>query len=435
MNPHAAQRRAGGLRSPCPGCRPWPCRSSPAAARAVRTPEQSGWSHLLEHMVFKGAGSPLGARHRRGHRGARRAHLNAATGYERTSFQVRALAGGLDLGLAVIADLIAAPDHDRRRPQAREKHRWSARRSPRPPIPPTTWCSNWPRALRLRRPAAGPTDPGDGEVDRDGHAGGPRPTGAPRSMRRPPDGQRRRRGRRGRSCWPGRARLRRMPATNAGPGDRRAGSLHRRPPGRCEEAGAGASGAAAAGGRRARSRTISPCACFTEASAAACRRGCSRKRARSAGPGLCHRRLCRHLCRRRRAGRLCRLRGGKDAVELAEVTAGEIPTLAEPDRARPNWPAPRPSSKAAMFMGRESAAGARRACRRPGAAVRPRPGPGRGGRRGRRRDPGPARRAYWPHPGWPQVGRGDPGAEGGAGRGGAVRPGAVRLEAGASPGT
>src|SRR5439155_17709430 len=54
---------------------------------------RSGWSHLLEHMVFKGAGG-------RSARGivevveAQGGHINAATGYERTSFQVRALKGG-----------------------------------------------------------------------------------------------------------------------------------------------------------------------------------------------------------------------------------------------------------------------------------------------------------------------------------------------------
>ena len=71
-------------------------------------PQQSGWSHLLEHMVFKGAGQ-------RSSRDivevieAQGGHLNAATGYERTSFQVRALGGGLPLGLEVIADLLLRP--------------------------------------------------------------------------------------------------------------------------------------------------------------------------------------------------------------------------------------------------------------------------------------------------------------------------------------
>lgn len=78
---------------------------------AYEDPERSGWSHLLEHMVFKGAGS----------RSARDivevienqgGSINAATGYERTSFQVRALKGGLDLGMDVIADLVRRPTLD-----------------------------------------------------------------------------------------------------------------------------------------------------------------------------------------------------------------------------------------------------------------------------------------------------------------------------------
>lgn len=78
---------------------------------AYEDPARSGWSHLLEHMVFKGAGS----------RSARDivevienqgGSINAATGYERTSFQVRALKGGLDLGMDVIADLLRRPTLD-----------------------------------------------------------------------------------------------------------------------------------------------------------------------------------------------------------------------------------------------------------------------------------------------------------------------------------
>ena len=73
--------------------------------------DRSGWSHLLEHMVFKGAGD----------RSARQiveaieadgGQLNAATGHERTSFQVRALGGGLPLALAVVADLVQHPTLD-----------------------------------------------------------------------------------------------------------------------------------------------------------------------------------------------------------------------------------------------------------------------------------------------------------------------------------
>ncbi|HEX4098190.1 MAG TPA: pitrilysin family protein [Caulobacteraceae bacterium] len=86
---------------------------SVVAGRGARQepPERSGWSHLLEHMVFKGAGG----------RSAREiveaielkgGQINAATGYERTSFQIRALRGGLELGLRTCADLILHPTLD-----------------------------------------------------------------------------------------------------------------------------------------------------------------------------------------------------------------------------------------------------------------------------------------------------------------------------------
>jgi predicted Zn-dependent peptidase len=86
---------------------------SVVAGRGARFEDEarSGWSHLLEHMVFKGAGG-------RSAKGiveaieAEGGNINAATGYERTSFQVRALAHGLDLGSAVLADLIQHPTMD-----------------------------------------------------------------------------------------------------------------------------------------------------------------------------------------------------------------------------------------------------------------------------------------------------------------------------------
>ena len=68
----------------------------------------AGWAHLLEHMVFKGAGD-------RTARGIVEAieseggQINAATGHERTSFQVRCLKGGLPLAMAVLADLVRRP--------------------------------------------------------------------------------------------------------------------------------------------------------------------------------------------------------------------------------------------------------------------------------------------------------------------------------------
>ncbi|WP_309646687.1 pitrilysin family protein [Phenylobacterium sp.] len=87
---------------------------SVVAGRGARFEDEarSGWSHLLEHMVFKGAGD-RSARDIVEVIEAEGGQLNAATGYERTSFQVRALKGGLDLGSAVIADLIQRPTMDR----------------------------------------------------------------------------------------------------------------------------------------------------------------------------------------------------------------------------------------------------------------------------------------------------------------------------------
>ncbi len=69
---------------------------------------RSGWSHVLEHMVFKGAGE-RSARDIVEVIEAEGGQINAATAYERTSFQVRMLKGGLPLGVEVLADLILRP--------------------------------------------------------------------------------------------------------------------------------------------------------------------------------------------------------------------------------------------------------------------------------------------------------------------------------------
>ena len=60
----------------------------------------NGWSHLLEHMVFKGAGG-RSARDIVEVIEAEGGQINAATGYERPSFQVRCLQGGLPLAIDV----------------------------------------------------------------------------------------------------------------------------------------------------------------------------------------------------------------------------------------------------------------------------------------------------------------------------------------------
>lgn len=83
------------------------------AGRGARfeDPARNGWSHLLEHMVFKGAGDRSAMAIVEAIE-AQGGQINAATGYERTSFQVRCLADGLALGAAVLADLVLSPKLD-----------------------------------------------------------------------------------------------------------------------------------------------------------------------------------------------------------------------------------------------------------------------------------------------------------------------------------
>ncbi|MGZ9114771.1 MAG: M16 family metallopeptidase, partial [Brevundimonas sp.] len=75
------------------------------------TEATSGWSHCLEHLVFKGAGD-MGAREIVERIEAEGGSLNASTGYERTSFEVRALDGSLPLAMQVVSDLVFRPTLD-----------------------------------------------------------------------------------------------------------------------------------------------------------------------------------------------------------------------------------------------------------------------------------------------------------------------------------
>ncbi len=95
---------------------------SAVAGRGARfeDAEHCGWSHLLEHMVFKGAGRRSASQlveEIEGEGG----QINAATGYERTSFQARTLPEGVDRALEILADLILAP-HLHASDLEREKH-------------------------------------------------------------------------------------------------------------------------------------------------------------------------------------------------------------------------------------------------------------------------------------------------------------------------
>lgn len=72
---------------------------------------RSGWSHCLEHLVFKGAGD-MDAREIVERIEAQGGSLNASTGYERTSFEVRGLHGSLPTAMQVAADLVFRPTLD-----------------------------------------------------------------------------------------------------------------------------------------------------------------------------------------------------------------------------------------------------------------------------------------------------------------------------------
>lgn len=95
-------------------CDPMPGLKTLAAVVAVRggarweDEARAGWSHLLEHLVFKGAGE-MGAREIVERIEAQGGAINAATGYERTSFQVRTLDGCLPTALQVLSDLVFRP--------------------------------------------------------------------------------------------------------------------------------------------------------------------------------------------------------------------------------------------------------------------------------------------------------------------------------------
>jgi predicted Zn-dependent peptidase len=72
---------------------------------------RSGWSHLLEHLVFKGAGD-MSAREIVERIEGRGGSINAATGQERTSFEVRGMDGSLPLSMQVVSDLLFRPTLD-----------------------------------------------------------------------------------------------------------------------------------------------------------------------------------------------------------------------------------------------------------------------------------------------------------------------------------
>lgn len=95
-----------------PGLRTFALTVAVAGGARMENEAQSGWSHLLEHMVFKGAGD-MGSREIVERIEAEGGSINAATGYERTSFDIRAMDGSLPLAMQVISDLVFRPTLDR----------------------------------------------------------------------------------------------------------------------------------------------------------------------------------------------------------------------------------------------------------------------------------------------------------------------------------
>ncbi|MCZ8194967.1 pitrilysin family protein [Brevundimonas sp.] len=94
-----------------PGLQTFALTLAVAGGARFEDPARSGWSHFLEHLVFKGAGA-MSARDIVERIEGEGGTINAATGYERTSFEVRAPASCLALAVEVVADLVRRPTLD-----------------------------------------------------------------------------------------------------------------------------------------------------------------------------------------------------------------------------------------------------------------------------------------------------------------------------------
>jgi predicted Zn-dependent peptidase len=93
------------LVDPMPGLKTFALNALVHGGTRFETDTQSGWAHLLEHMVFKGAGG----RDARAlaeaieHRGGT---INASTGYEHTRFEVRGMNSLMPVALQIVTDLM-----------------------------------------------------------------------------------------------------------------------------------------------------------------------------------------------------------------------------------------------------------------------------------------------------------------------------------------
>lgn len=96
---------------PVPGLRTLAVAVSAEGGARHEDESRAGWSHLLEHMVFKGAGG-RSARALIERIEAAGGALNAGTGQERTTFHARVMAGDLELALSTVSDLMFRPTLD-----------------------------------------------------------------------------------------------------------------------------------------------------------------------------------------------------------------------------------------------------------------------------------------------------------------------------------
>ena len=93
------------LIDPMPGLKTFALSALVHGGARFESEAQSGWAHLLEHMVFKGAAG----RNARDlaeaieHKGGA---INASTGYEHTRFEVRGLNSLMPLALEIVTDLM-----------------------------------------------------------------------------------------------------------------------------------------------------------------------------------------------------------------------------------------------------------------------------------------------------------------------------------------
>lgn len=93
---------------PMPGLQTFSLTALIHGGTRFETSAQSGFAHLLEHMVFKGAGGRNARELAEAieHRGG---SINASTGYEHTRFEVRGLSDLMPLGLEIVSDLMFRP--------------------------------------------------------------------------------------------------------------------------------------------------------------------------------------------------------------------------------------------------------------------------------------------------------------------------------------